>query len=53
MLIDYEYASYNYPIFDIANYICETEFDYDITEPPYFRVTPSKMEDFHKQIRFI
>lgn len=31
VFIDYEYSSYNYPIFDIANYICESEFDYDVS----------------------
>lgn len=53
VFIDYEYSSYNYPIFDIANYICESEFNYDVNEPPYFQVTPIKADDFHKQVRFI
>lgn len=53
VFIDYEYASFNYPIFDIANYICESEFDYEVDEPPYFRVSPAKAEDHHRQVRFI
>jgi choline/ethanolamine kinase len=53
VFIDYEYSSYNYPIFDIANYICESEFNYDVSEPPYFKVTPVRSEDFHRQVRFI
>jgi thiamine kinase-like enzyme len=53
VFIDYEYASYNFPIFDLANYICESEFNYDVNEPPYFALTILKPEDFHKQVRLI
>ena len=29
VLIDYEYAGYNYPIYDLAYYITEAYFDYE------------------------
>jgi thiamine kinase-like enzyme len=30
IFIDYEYSTYNYRIFDIANYFNEYSFDYDV-----------------------
>jgi len=30
IFIDYEYSTYNYAIFDIANYFNEFAFDYDV-----------------------
>lgn len=44
IFIDYEYSCFNYRIFDIANYFNETEYNYDVTEPPYFGVIPSNEE---------
>jgi choline/ethanolamine kinase len=38
IFIDYEYSTYNYAIFDIANYFNENEIDYDKKEPPYFGI---------------
>jgi len=36
--IDYEYSSYNYRGFDIANYLNESILDYDAPEEPGFKV---------------
>lgn len=35
-LIDFEYADYNYPAFDIANFFCEMTIDYCVEESPYY-----------------
>lgn len=53
IFIDYEYSCFNYPIYDIANYFNETEFDYEEKEEPFFRVIeewPGKPE---RKDRFI
>lgn len=36
IVIDYEYCSYNYRGFDIANHFCEWVYDYSNERPPYF-----------------
>ena len=36
VLIDFEYAGYNYRAYDIANFFNETTFDYSNTETPFF-----------------
>jgi thiamine kinase-like enzyme len=42
VFIDYEYCSFNFPIYDIANYFEESQIDYDVTEAPYFAILPQK-----------
>lgn len=34
--IDFEYSCFNYRTYDLANYLLESIFNYDVTEPPYF-----------------
>ena len=36
--IDFEFSQRNLIMFDIGNYFNESQFDYDIKEPPYFSV---------------
>lgn len=36
ILIDFEYCSYNYRAYDIANHFCEWCFEYDTPEYPHF-----------------
>lgn len=36
VLIDFEYCSYNYRAFDIANHFVEWQYDYTATEYPFF-----------------
>jgi len=38
VFIDYEYSSYNYRGYDIANYLNEAIIDYTIPETPFFKV---------------
>mmetsp|Transcript_38389 Transcript_38389/g.34191 ORF Transcript_38389/g.34191 Transcript_38389/m.34191 type:complete len:101 (+) Transcript_38389:671-973(+) len=40
ILIDYEYAAYNFRGYDIGNMFRESLFDYNHPEPPYFKVYP-------------
>lgn len=51
VFIDYEYSTYNYAIFDIANYFNEFGFDYDVTEPPFFGLNeyPENLEELKKK----
>ncbi|KAE8744969.1 hypothetical protein FOCC_FOCC008381 [Frankliniella occidentalis] len=41
VLIDFEYCSYNYRAFDLANHFIEWTIDYTIEEFPHFKATPS------------
>jgi thiamine kinase-like enzyme len=36
VFIDYEYSSYNYQAFDIANFFNESYYDYNVDVDPYF-----------------
>ncbi|VDO22942.1 unnamed protein product [Heligmosomoides polygyrus] len=38
VLIDFEYASYNYRGFDFANHFVEYTIDYDILDHPYYEI---------------
>lgn len=49
VFIDYEYASYNYAIFDIANYFNESTLNYDVSEPPYFGILPPPSQEAKTQ----
>ncbi|KRY20293.1 Choline/ethanolamine kinase, partial [Trichinella patagoniensis] len=52
MFIDFEYSSYNYRGFDLANHFCEWIFDCTITEPPGFVVEPSHFPTEAEQLQF-
>jgi choline/ethanolamine kinase len=41
--IDFEYASYNYRGFDIANHFCEWCYNYQVDTPPYYT---AKIENY-------
>lgn len=36
-LIDFEYAAFNHPSFDLANHFCEYALDYTVPEWPFFQ----------------
>lgn len=36
VMIDWEYAGYNYTLFDIANFVCELQYDMSHPVPPHF-----------------
>ncbi|GMT21653.1 hypothetical protein PFISCL1PPCAC_12950, partial [Pristionchus fissidentatus] len=42
ILIDFEYASYNYRGFDFANHFTEWSIDYDVDEYPFYKVNTEK-----------
>jgi choline/ethanolamine kinase len=52
MLIDYEYGSYNYRGFDIANSFCEMIFDYNCEEAPFFHAVPELFPNQEMQESF-
>ncbi|CAB3400078.1 unnamed protein product [Caenorhabditis bovis] len=41
VLIDFEYASYNYRAFDFANHFIEYTIDYDVHESPFYTIEPN------------
>uniref|UniRef100_UPI00358F70EF choline kinase alpha-like isoform X3 n=1 Tax=Myxine glutinosa TaxID=7769 RepID=UPI00358F70EF len=49
MLIDFEYSSYNYRGFDIANFFCEWTMDYTKPSWPYFSFNPQNYPSREKQ----
>ncbi|XP_070283776.1 choline kinase alpha isoform X2 [Myotis yumanensis] len=53
MLIDFEYSSYNYRGFDIANHFCEWMYDYNYEKYPFFRANLGKFPTRKQQLHFI
>ncbi|XP_036272387.1 choline kinase alpha isoform X3 [Pipistrellus kuhlii] len=53
MLIDFEYSSYNYRGFDIANHFCEWMYDYNCEKYPFFRANLGKFPTRKQQLHFI
>uniref|UniRef100_A0ABM5GLD7 ethanolamine kinase n=1 Tax=Pogona vitticeps TaxID=103695 RepID=A0ABM5GLD7_9SAUR len=53
MLIDFEYSSYNYRGFDIANHFCEWMYNYAHDEWPFYKATPQNYPTRHQQLHFI
>ena len=53
MLIDYEYADYNYRAYDIANVFNESMFDYHYPNEPYYAFDASKYPDEEQLLDFI
>ncbi|KAK0396791.1 hypothetical protein QR680_001857 [Steinernema hermaphroditum] len=52
VLIDFEYASYNYRAFDFANHFVEYTIDYDIDQPPYYKIIPDRFPSEERQVGF-
>ncbi|XP_026562448.1 choline kinase alpha [Pseudonaja textilis] len=53
MLIDFEYSSYNYRGFDIANHFCEWMFDYVHEKYPFFKANFMNYPTRKQQLHFI
>lgn len=53
ILIDFEYCSYNYRAFDIANHFCEWAFDYSNPNPPQFYADFSNLPSESERRHFI
>lgn len=52
VLIDFEYASYNYRAFDFANHFIEWTIDYDIDEAPFYKIQPEDFPDNDQMLEF-
>lgn len=52
VLIDFEYASYNYRGFDFANHFVEYTIDYDVAQPPYFKIYEDRFPPASHQLEF-
>lgn len=52
--IDFEYSSYNYRTYDIGNYFMESQWNYEITEPPFFHIDdePVDIEKIRDMIKY-
>ncbi|XP_026577708.1 choline/ethanolamine kinase [Pseudonaja textilis] len=53
MLIDFEYSSYNYRGFDIANHFCEWVYSYAHDEWPFYKASPENYPSREQQLHFI
>nr|XP_033814770.1 choline/ethanolamine kinase [Geotrypetes seraphini] len=53
MLIDFEYSSYNYRGFDIANHFCEWVYDYTYDKWPFYKAIQSNYPTRDQQLHFI
>ncbi|XP_066959984.1 choline/ethanolamine kinase isoform X4 [Macrobrachium rosenbergii] len=52
-IIDFEYCSYNYRGFDIANHFCEWMYEYKLPVYPYYTVAKENFPEKDKQLFFI
>ncbi|XP_020279109.1 choline/ethanolamine kinase isoform X2 [Pseudomyrmex gracilis] len=53
VLIDFEYCSYNYRGFDIANHFMEWQYDYTTPEYPFFHEHPASGPTKEQKLDFI
>ncbi|KAG8195103.1 hypothetical protein JTE90_013580 [Oedothorax gibbosus] len=53
VFIDFEYCSYNFRAFDIANHFCEWCFDYSASEYPHFTAKEGEFPSISQQLSFI
>ncbi|NXA12812.1 CHKA kinase, partial [Sapayoa aenigma] len=53
MLIDFEYSSYNYRGFDIANHFCEWVYNYTHDSWPFFKASLENYPSQQQQLHFI
>lgn len=52
-MIDFEYCSYNYRGFDIANHFCEWMYEYKLTVYPFFTANSDRYPSQEQQLHFI
>lgn len=52
-VLDFEYCSYNYRAFDIANHFCEWTYNYTHKEHPYFTVIRENAPTKEQKLKFI
>ncbi|XP_018345895.1 PREDICTED: choline/ethanolamine kinase isoform X2 [Trachymyrmex septentrionalis] len=53
VLIDFEYCSYNYRGFDIANHFAEWQYDYTTPDYPFFHERPTAGPTKEQKLNFI
>lgn len=53
VFIDFEYCSYNYRAYDIANHFCEWLFEYGSSEYPHFKYFQDKFPTLDEQKNFV
>lgn len=53
VLIDFEYCSYNFRTFDMANHLSEWCFDYNAQEYPYFKCFKESFPSIERQRQFL
>lgn len=53
VFIDFEFCSYNYRAFDIANHFCEYCFDYDTPNYPFFNASLERFPSKADQLVFL
>ncbi|XP_015276150.1 PREDICTED: choline/ethanolamine kinase [Gekko japonicus] len=53
MLIDFEYSSYNYRGFDIANHFCEWVYNYSHDQWPFYKASWENYPSHPQQLHFI
>lgn len=53
VFIDFEYCSYNYRAYDIANHFCEWCFEYDTPDYPHFTFFEKRFPSIDRQRDFI
>lgn len=53
VVIDFEFCSYNYRGFDIANHMCEWTYDYSNENPPYFWASHDRFPTQEQQKMFL
>jgi len=49
-LIDFEYCSYNYRGFDLANHFCEWSFNYNVEASPNFAYTETDLPGAEEKV---
>lgn len=49
-LIDFEYCSYNYRGFDLANHFCEWSYNYNVENYPNFKFTPGDLPSLEEKV---
>uniref|UniRef100_A0A7E4W5J7 Choline/ethanolamine kinase n=1 Tax=Panagrellus redivivus TaxID=6233 RepID=A0A7E4W5J7_PANRE len=53
VLIDYEFASYNYRGFEFGNHFVEWSIDYDVKEPPFYEINTDLLPSEERMFEFI
>jgi choline/ethanolamine kinase len=51
VVIDYEFCSYNYRAFDIANHLCEWMFEYNSKVWPFYHCEKDKFPTKERQVK--